>query len=126
MVRSTSSPNPWPQVSLSDLKRSTSAMTHDERLARPAGGGKALRQVDVEIRPVPEPGEAIDHRFLGQQVDQAPGAQRGTHAGTQLGGVERFGDVIGRAQVEPANLVLQRREAVRKMIGHVHRGQSRL
>jgi len=79
-------------------------------MPRPARGGVLAVQLHFEIRSVPQPGEAVDHRFFRQQLDEVAGAERGPYPGTQLGGVERFGHVIGRAQVQPADLVLLRRE----------------
>ena len=93
-TRSSSSPAPWPSVSLTTLKRSRSSSSSATSLAVARGGGERLRDVGVQERAV---------RQAGQRVVQRAAAR----LGLGVGAVERGGEHV-RDRLDEAH-VLRRR-----------------
>mmetsp|Transcript_96403 Transcript_96403/g.267937 ORF Transcript_96403/g.267937 Transcript_96403/m.267937 type:complete len:444 (-) Transcript_96403:2455-3786(-) len=81
---------------------------HDgQRRAAALGTPRLGQEALVEMTPVVHAGQAVDEGELAQQVGLVLEHQLGPHARADHRGIERFGDEVGGAGVQPARLVVR-------------------
>ena len=85
------------------LKWSASAHYAAKLPAMPLYKADFSRQTLVEEGAVGQAGEAIDIRRCRQEIHQVFDPQGNANAGQQFGYIERLGDIIHRAEIQPSH-----------------------
>ena len=64
-------------------------------------GGKTL----VEVGTIPEPGQSVELRSLGEHPEKTLGPERRTDPGPELGHIEWFADEVDRPQIKASDTI---------------------